>query len=214
MTWPYWFVIGLVLLAMIVTISYIAWIRSIAEYVEFHIPNDAIAPIACIYVEDPVTHTMSMGGYIILYRDANLQAPWQLEDKLSEKLTLVTNGKETNFENVDVTKEPGYNSYRIYYKNKELLQHAIKSWSSSIFHALVMPIELLLRISLFPLWTMIDFVSHERRLIAGVIAFPNLRDRPATLACLKDNISIIEAYNSVYVKFSDSLSYKIIPYEQ
>lgn len=213
MVWPYWFVIGLVLLAALVTIAYVIWITSMLGYEELQVPNEVIYPIACIYLPNAETSTMELGGIVFIYRDNDLQAPWQLEDKVKTKLSPSDWGDSMKLEKLGITKEPGYNSFRIYHKNKELMQHAYQTWTSSVFHAMVMPIELFLRVSLFPLWTMIDFVSHERKVAAGLIVLPNLYNNLAVLECVQSNVSIIEAYNSIYVKYTDAALYKIIPYD-
>lgn len=209
MTWPLLLVIGLVLIAALISVAYIIWLQSSAGYRELQVANDAVSIIADVYLTDgDATPTASpsgtLAGHIVVYRDTNLQSPWQLADQLKAKIEpTISDDPAKKFEAVTVVKDPGYNSFRVYHKNKDLLVYAYKAWTNSVFHALVMPIEILLRASLFPLWTMIDFVSHERRVVAGLVLYPELASRPETVSLIEDCISIVEAYDALYVRMTD-----------
>jgi hypothetical protein len=200
MTWPVWFVVGLVLIAALVTVAYVVWLSSIAGYTEVKIPNEEFSPLAEVLLCDERTGEEELIGYVVAYRNAEPQSPWQLDEKLESKVASERKGK---LEHMTVIKEPGYNSFRIYHKNKEMLKDAYKAWSNSAFHAIIMPLELLLRASLFPLWTMIDFVSHERRVAAGLVLFPDVYLSPDAMSQIKASVSVVEAYNTLYTRMTD-----------
>ena len=112
MTWPFWLVIALVVLAALITFAYVIWIQSRTDYEELKIENDSMIMIATVRLKSDTDKKEVLGGYLILYRDSNLQAPWQLEDKIEEKLGDAIDSRCT-IEMATVIKEPGYNSFQV-----------------------------------------------------------------------------------------------------
>lgn len=211
-TWPWWFVIGLIVLAALITIAYTIWIKSIAGYTEIQVPNGEVIPVAEVCV-NPDADAIIPIGLIVLHRDNDMQVPWQLNERLSSKVTDMLAPNETKLLPLTVVKEPGYNSFRIYHKNKDTFLHAYKAWTNSVFHATLMPLEVLLRASLFPLWSMIDLVSHERRVSAAFIPYFSFDGNGVDrfLSELEKSISIVETYGSIYLHLSREGSFQFCP---
>lgn len=190
MNWPLWFVIGLAIIAALATIIYSIWLNRIAHYRRFLLDNEKITVLAEVRLDDkPV-------GYLTFYRSTD-PVPHQ---QLTAKMIAAAEGCKVY--HLPVSKEPGYNTFRTYHKNKEQFLVAYREWSTSLFHALMAPIEIVLRFTVFPLWTMIDLVSHDHRTAAGILFLPDIgsEERDIVIAAAAKNVSVVETYDELYIK--------------
>jgi len=250
MTWPLWLVIGLVIIAALITIVYEQWITRFGGYTLIDLPFDEVTLLARVYASyqtDEGTDERLL-GWVVAYRDSDYLPPWQLHDRFEEKLSHMASRPTADLDSVAdsdtdsvadsdtdsaaasgelsvasgglavmsrrwgqvcVTKEPGFNSYLIYHRNRRLLAHAANAWSHSAFHAALMPIEVILRVSLLPLQTMFDFVSHERRVVAGFIpSLPSLSlVEMAKRVC--SMLTIVEGYDCVFYRVNKSAASRL-----
>lgn len=227
MGWPLWFVLGLVILAACITFAYMIWLQEIAGYVEVGLadthsenagvivtvrrrsPPHAHDPRALEERDDvPV-------AVIVASQSKEPTPPWVLDEKMAAKMETSpvvqsTRGSaEDVVSRVTVVKEPGYNAFIVYHKHIAWLMHASRAWRNSFFHAAMMPVEILLRWSSFPILTMMDMVSHDRRVAACLV----VKSGQDATECkrieeeVKKRVSIIETYDSVYAHVDNSGEY-------
>ena len=161
--WQFVLVVGLILLVIVISWVYVYWMKRRYGYQALDIPPNAIY-LAGRIVDDRDPNNPAL---LVVYREENYLEAWELERNLAR----LASSKYPSYvlHPLHVTTEPGYNAFRIVEKQKHWLQQAPKTWTSSIFHLMAAPIEIVLRWHYFPIWTMIDFVSHTRHVAAGIL---------------------------------------------
>ena len=80
---------------------------------------------------------------------------------------------------------------------KELARHTYRNWKCSIFNAAILPIDLMVRWWYLPVWTVVDFISQDRRVGAALLIPPGTS---ADTKSAPADISIVETHNKVYFK--------------
>lgn len=186
--------------AALISIIYVWWMINVSGYVLVNTPSDEICVIGRV---DPVTGDVDKCAgkplpdepYLIVYQAKNPSAPWELFEKLTELARDEL--PEHELVQVLVTKDPGLTTFRIITKQKEWAKAALRTWSSSIFHLAMAPIELIMRLIYLPVWVIVDFISHDRKAVAA-IAMPKsswIDHRRGRLPAF----SIIETTNGIYM---------------
>ncbi|MFA5091210.1 MAG: hypothetical protein WC483_01040 [Candidatus Paceibacterota bacterium] len=200
MTWPIWFVIGLTIIAALSTVVYAIWLNQVAGYVRTNVDDGRIVPLVMASTEEngPI-------AILVVYRSPDPLLHRQLQEKMKERLCHFA----ADAIPLHTTKEPGYNVFRSFHKNKDQLIHAYSEWRHSFFHACMMPIELILRATVFPLWTMLDLVSHEGRVAAALVFHPDVNEE--TRRIIEKRVSVVETYNDIYFKTEDTCAIRFTP---
>jgi hypothetical protein len=189
----YWLVIGLIVVATIVSVMYIYLARTRWGYEALDIPVGEVYLIGKIV--DP--QVPDKPALLMAYREEYQQEPWKLQQMLEKK--LLAKYPDHRIEPVHVTKEPGYNSYRIMLKQKEWAKSTYKNMRTSLFHMLSLPVELILRWMYLPIWTVIDFVSQDRKVAVALVVPPDLAV-PDAKRSEEADISVIESYGQLYFR--------------
>lgn len=194
MTFPFYIVIGLLVAAVLISMAYLFWVEKVWDYQELDVKTGEVSVIGRIV--DPLFPDQP--ALLVVYREEYPQEPWKLQQALEKKLKDALPYYQV--QPVHVSKEPGYNVHRIWQKQKEWAKNTVRNWRSSLFHVLTFPIDFTLRWIYLPVWTMIDFVSHDRRTVAAVAFPPGVPVERSDCRERADDarISIIESFGKVY----------------
>jgi len=206
MRWPLLFVIGLVIIAALISMLYMMWLQSVLDYSALGVEEFELNIVAEIRLDNErsevgdaangVEGAASEGevAYVVIYREDQPKPAWQLSRQLRSRAKERFPG--WIIEEAHMSREPGFNAFRIWNKQREWFFAASQEWMGSAFHAFVMPIEILVRFTLFPVWTMIDFISHERCAVAALV-MPSCIHEKLARETFKD-LSLVESYYDVY----------------
>lgn len=183
-------IVGVIIIAAVITVTYSIWLRYVAGYYEMDVPYEKVVPVASV-------HDVAgrMIGELIVYRERDSMPPEKLDSIMWKRASEYFGNGNITITPIKVTRDPGYGVFRVYHKNKALLVAAKEEWSSSIFHFLTMPAELFIRATLFPWMTLVDLVSHDRKMAACIVS-----DSSFDPSDIDRSISLVESYGTAFIK--------------
>lgn len=167
--WSIYIALGIVTLAGIISVIYMWWYKSRRGFTRLAVESEKLTIIGecVIRAESGYQAFTEEAGQVLVYSSASLLSPMELDAKALE--VMHRDYPDHAIIPLPIPLEPGYNAFRIADKQLTWLSNAMVAWRSSVFHALMLPLELFLRWSFLPTWMMIDFVDHVGRYYAAVI---------------------------------------------
>ena len=143
---------------------------------------------------------------LVAYKEEYPQEPWVLEERLRKLAEIEYPSYKV--ERIEVNKGPGYNARMSMRKTLSSARSAIYSWVRSPIHLLLMPIELVVRVHYFPIWTVFDLISHVRRISAAILVPPDLPLSDLALDSITngEELSIVETFKGTYILVSPRVS--------
>lgn len=154
-------VVGLVLVAAIISMLYMWYVTTRAGYRRMVLPAETVQPIATLSPTSPTSSApagTAAEATLVVYRSESAISPMELDAKAVDAIHAAY--PEHYIRPFPVPLEPFYNVFRIWEKQTTWLRNASISWRTSAFQLAIMPIELFLRWTFLPTWMLIDFVDH------------------------------------------------------
>ena len=155
-------VIGLLVLAALISSVYISSRVINNGYTLLDVNTEEFKTVATIPGK---THDEDIS--VVVYRSRIQKPGWELTQELHNEMMKRYDGYSAR--DIKIGLEPGYSAFRIYEKQRDWTISALTEWPTSIFHAIILPIDVFVRSMYFTTWTMIDFVSRDHCIAAAIV---------------------------------------------
>jgi len=178
---PYWFIIGVIILAALITLVF-SKVLSERDH-DFIVLPDGETVLFEVY--DNGVHV----GRIMVNH----------EHEPVDQRTGMHNAKHGHRGAVllPTPRDPGFNACHIIRKYKRLFKSAMADYSSTPIAMPFFPFEVLIRVAFFPVFTAVDIVSHDRKVFLYFVPDDiNYRKIP-------EGVHLVEFYRGVHLSVRD-----------